>query len=180
MSDHCISIVPKISQYLNKEEKIEEILDWLVSGDIVKPEITDCTLSEAGGYAVSSGAKGISDEPENLPFDLQVNGLEIISTRHFFHTGENGIDEVVCPNCNQNILTEDDLSFVEDWYETESLVTCPLCNQDTEINDLKTKPVLGFSDLGFTFWNWPDFSNSFIAEFRRRLGSDIALVHTWI
>lgn len=68
MSDHSISIVPKKSKYYENQIKAEEILEWLISKDIVKPYHSDCILSEEKGYAVSNGARQITDYPESLPF----------------------------------------------------------------------------------------------------------------
>jgi hypothetical protein len=42
MSDYSVSIIPKQSTYPDKETKAKEILDWLVSLDIVKPTLSDC------------------------------------------------------------------------------------------------------------------------------------------
>ena len=98
MSEHSISIVPRQSSYPDKENKATEILNWLISLDIVKATLSDCILSANNGYAISNGAKNVSDDPDNLPFDYTVNGLEIITTRQIFDTGENGMDELICPN----------------------------------------------------------------------------------
>ena len=79
MSDNSISIVPRQSSYSDKEIKAKEILDWLISLDIVKPTLSDCVLSSNNGYAISDGAKLTTAEPEYLPFELGSNGLEIIT-----------------------------------------------------------------------------------------------------
>ncbi|HEY6160464.1 MAG TPA: sugar ABC transporter ATPase, partial [Bacteroidia bacterium] len=81
MSDNSITIVPKISTYAGNKTKAKEILQWLTSLDVVKPFLSDCVLSEAGGYSVSDSAKIITTEPELVPTGLGVNGLEIITRR---------------------------------------------------------------------------------------------------
>ena len=53
MSDHSISIVPKQSVYQGKEIRAKEILEWLVSLDIVKPTLSDCVLGSDNGFAIS-------------------------------------------------------------------------------------------------------------------------------
>ena len=180
MSDHSISIIPQQSNYPNNQEKAKEILDWLVSRDIVKPTISDCVLNSSKGYEISEGAKNITTYIENLPFDLTTNGLEITTIRHIFHTGENGMDECICPNCKENITSED-WSFLNDWFEQKSNdLTCPLCNVANDVHQFTFIPQWGFSDLGFTFWNWPDFKDDFLEEFQKQLGSDIHIVHTHI
>ena len=55
MSDYTISIVPKVSRYAVDEVVVNDILKWFVSKDIVKAELSDCTLGNSG-YAISDGA----------------------------------------------------------------------------------------------------------------------------
>ena len=103
MGDTSISIVPRQSVFPNRENKAQEILQWLVSIDIVRPTPTDCILSSNDGYPISEGAKFVVAEAEYLPFSLWTNGLEIITERQVFHTGQNGIERLICPNCKQDI-----------------------------------------------------------------------------
>ncbi len=105
MSD-SISIVPRQSSYPDNKVKAKEILDWLTSLDIVKPTLSDCILGPDNGYAISNGARQITNLPDELPFDHITNGLEITSKRQVFHTYGNGIDECICPNCKESIATE--------------------------------------------------------------------------
>ena len=180
MSDHSISIVPKQSAFPDKEIKAREILDWLVSLDIVKPTLSDCVLSSSDGHEISNGAKLVSTEPEFLPFNLGVNGLEIITERQVFHTGQNGMEELICPSCRQGIANED-WDFLSEWGDNNSNnLTCPLCSVTLDIHEYKFTPEWGFSDLGFTFWNWSSLTDSFITDFKQKLGCDINLVYTWI
>lgn len=180
MSDQSISIVPRQSAYQDKEIKTKEILEWLVSLDIVKPTPSDCVFGSNDGYAISEGAKIISNEPELLPFGLLINGLELITERQVFHTGQNGIEELICPNCRQDIANED-WDFLNEWGDNKSNnLTCPLCNVATNIHQFKFKPEWAFSDLGFTFWNWTSLTDRFIDDFKQRLGCDINIVYTHI
>ena len=180
MSDYSISIVPKQSNYENKEEKAKEILEWLISLDIIKPSLSDCILSSAYGYSISTGAKAVANQPEFLPFDLITNGLEIIIERQVFDTGQNGIETLICPICNQDISSED-WEFLNEWASNESdNLTCPLCNTSTDIHKYKFIPEWGFSDLGFCFWNWPQLTESFIEKFKEKLGCDVSIVYQHI
>jgi hypothetical protein len=101
MSDHSITIVPRLSNFPDNIVKANEILDWLISQDIVKPSLSDCVLSSNKGYAISEGAKSVTNLPDELPFDRGVNGLEIITKRQVFDTGESGMYECICPNCKE-------------------------------------------------------------------------------
>ncbi|TDR25830.1 TFIIB-type zinc ribbon-containing protein [Flavobacterium cheniae] len=180
MSSHSISIVPKKSVYPDSEIKAREILEWLVSKNIIKSSISDCILSSDKGYAISEGAIEIVEQSEYLPFDLIVNGLEITSKRQIFHTGQNGMDECICPNCKVNIVS-DVWDFLDDWFEHKTNnLTCSNCGNQTEINNYSFKPQWGFSNIGFTFWNWPEFKEDFIEEFQQKLGFEICIVHTHI
>ena len=180
MSDHSISIVPRLSVYPDNERKAKEILEWLVSLDIVKSTPSDCILSSNFGYAISDGAGLITSEPVSLQNHLEVNGLELITERQVFHTGQNGMDELICPSCKQNIAGED-WDFINEWSESKSNnLICPLCNIGKDIHQFTFSPEWGFSDLGFTFWNWPGLTDDFINDFQERLGCDINLVYTWI
>lgn len=180
MSDHSISIVPVISRYPDRLIKAKEILEWLISEDIVKPVLSDCVLGSGFGYAVSEGAKKVTMMPEQLPFSLITNGLEICTERTIFHTGQNGMEKCICPNCNKNIA-EEDWSFFNHWYEqiSDDLI-CPVCSTAAEIHSYRFSPEWGFSDLGFTFWNWPDLKVEFIESFRQKIGSEITVVYTHI
>ena len=180
MSDHSISIVPKLSNYPNNQQKANEILTWLVSKDIVKSELSDCILSTNKGYAISEGARQITNMPDTLPYNLITNGLEITTKRQVFDTGEHGMDECIYPNCKKNIASEDWI-FLSDWYEQKiDNLTCPLCKIATNIQQFTFLPEWGFSDLGFTFWNWPDLSEEFITEFKQKLGCKILIIYTHI
>lgn len=180
MSDHSISIVPRRSSYPENKEKANEFLKWLVSLDIVAPTPSDCILSSDNGYAISNGARNVTNHPDDLPFDFITNGLEVITERQVFHTGENGIEELICPHCNQNIPSEN-LNFLGEWCDNKSNnLTCPLCDVATDIQNFKFTPEWGFSNLGFSFWNWPELTNSFINDFKKKLGCDVNLVFTWI
>ncbi len=150
------------------------------AGLYYKPTLSDCVLSSNNGYAISNGARLVSEEPDDLPFDLTVNGLEIITGRQVFHTGESGIEELICPNCQQDIANED-WAFLNEWSDGKSNnLTCPLCNVATDIHDFEFTPQWGFSNLGFTFWNWSGLTDDFLNDFKRKLDCDINVVLTWI
>lgn len=181
MSSHSISIVPVVSNFPNKSEKKDEIVNWLISSDIIKPVLSDCILDmEKLGYAVSQGAEFVTRYPEDLPFDLISNGLEIIMEREIFSTFQNGIDTLICPTCNKNI-SDEDWTFFNEWASGQSNnLTCPNCKIGSEIHEFKCEPSWGFSDFGFTFWNWPEFKDEFINQFQQRLGCRVDVVYAHI
>lgn len=177
MSIHWITIVPKQSRYPGNKTKAIEILNWLVSIDVIKENLSDCGGSEEG-YAISEGAKHITTSPEYLPFDFKPNGLQIVVNRTIFHA--DGLDECKCSFCNKDITSEIWSSF-DNWFELKlDDVTCPNCKIKADINSYLFSPVWGFSDLGFIFWNWQEFKNEFIEEFKLRLGVDISIIYAHI
>jgi len=181
MSDSSISIVCKKSRYPKNKEKAQEILEWLVANNIVDPTVSDCTLGSENGHTVSKGAESVVEEPCFLRFGPgQINGLSIITERTIFDTGGNGIEVLICPNCKSDISRED-WDFFDPWAagETDDL-TCPSCGKSNEIHDYSFEPEWGFSNLGFTFWNWPPFTDQFIKDFKQRLDCDVNIVFSHI
>lgn len=177
MSCHSVSIVPKKSNYYNGKAKAKEILEWLVTHDIVKETLSDCALGSEG-YAISEGARKVAKFPDYLPYDSVLNGLEIVIGRQIFDAGENGLEGCICPYCKYHLEKEVDVLF-EEWFEQhKNDVTCPNCYVSSDIHDYKFLPEWGFSNLGFTFWNWSEFTEEFVTEFKNRLGCEVSLIYT--
>jgi hypothetical protein len=180
MCSHSISIVPRNSEIIQSKEKANEILEWLISIDVVKKSTSDCILGSDNGYAISEGAKRITNDIEYLPYNLITNGLEITTKRQIFNTGQGGLEKCICPNCGENIES-DFWEFLDEWFENKSNdLKCSECGNGTEINKYQIEPQWGFSNIGFTFWNWPMFKEDFINEFREKLGVDIFIIHSKI
>lgn len=180
MSDSSISIVPRVSVVPNRIEKAKNILTWLQQSRIIDKEKTNCNLGKGLGYSVAEGAAFVVKEEQFLPFRLQSRGLEVISEKRIFTTFQNGLNRLICPTCGDNIVTHN-WDFFEEWYsgETNGLV-CPECKKNSEIHDYHFSPSWGFSDLGFTFWNWPEFKEKFISEFEEKLGHEVDIVYAHI
>lgn len=178
MRDNSITIVSRQSNCPDNKQKAADILNWLVSINVVSNSISDCCLASGGGYAISDAATEVTNYPEYLPFNLNINGL-ITTDRQVFDTGGNGIEEIICPNCQKDILEEE--WSLDNWNnEVSNNMTCPVCHSDAEINSFTFTPEWGFTNLGFTFWNWPAFKDDFIHEFKQRIGTDIVLVYQHI
>lgn len=178
MSDYTISLVSSVSRYAFAEIAVDDILKWLVSKDNVKAELSECTLGNLG-YAFSDGAQYIVLEPHFLPHQLDINGMEITTECTIFNTGQNGIDRIVCPNCTENIV--DNEWDLDPWYQgfTDNLL-CPICSTESDIHQYVFEPKWGFSNLGFTFWNWPELKPEFIVELQEKLNCDLVVVGSHI
>ncbi|WP_126973951.1 hypothetical protein [Gynurincola endophyticus] len=180
MSDRSISIVPRISVFPDKEKKAGEIVKWLISLNVVNSIPTHCLLGREDGFAVAEGAKLVVEESQYLPFNIDTCGLEIITQRNVFHTGEYAMDCLICPCCKTDIVNES-WDFLGEWYSVLSdEITCPACSIRSDIHSFSFFPQWGFSDLGFTFWNWPSFKREFLNEFSNKLNVEIDVVYTHV
>ncbi len=179
MSDISTSIVPELTIYPNRFEKAKQIVEWLTDIKAIKGDKADCILSSALGYPIDSGAVVLTTEPKQLPFNLVVNGLQVVTEPSVFDAGENGLDSVICPNCKEDILAEE--WNLEGFIKSENpLLECPLCEQQSDLNSYVIEPTWGFSNLGFTFWNWTGFTDDFIKEFEQKLGCKVKVVESII
>ncbi|RZM20522.1 MAG: hypothetical protein EOO88_35935, partial [Pedobacter sp.] len=161
MSDSSLSIVARNSEYPDATSKADEILRWLISENIVEGTMSDSVLSFTQGYRIAAGAKKVIDKEFSSVFDFGTNGLELITERTIFDTGQHGMESLICPKCQLDI-SDQDWSFFDEWHERKSNnISCPLCMEPSEVHLFDFNPTWGFSNLGFTFWNWPDFEQAF-------------------
>lgn len=180
MGDTYIAIVPRISQYPDRKKKAQEILEWLVKADIVVSEKSNNTL-DGDGYSISRGASAVVSEPSELPFELTVNGMRVFTEREVVHTGQFEPETVSCPACNEDISDGGDLEFIESWASGESDdLQCPHCGHTAEIHQFEFDIQWGFSDLGFVFWNWSEFTEEFIKEFSHKLACEVDIIYAKI
>lgn len=179
MSDTSTTIVPELLNYPDRYKKAQSIVEWLVAIQAINPVKTNCVLSTDSGYPIAKGAKSLTHNPEYLPFNLLTNGLDVITERTVFDAGENGLDSFICPNCKQDIVAED-WNF-DDYFQTgNGSLICPLCNQPSDINRFIIEPGWGFSNLGFTFWNWSNLKEDFIEEFENKLQCKVKVIESRI
>jgi uncharacterized protein YbaR (Trm112 family) len=174
--NYSISVVPFIENYPNRLEKAQEIIAWLAEIKAIKKEKTICT-PHGQGYAIDEGAKKLVEFPEELPYDLQISGLEVITHSHIFTSGEKELETVLCPSCKGEIKEYFE-NQIHLWESTnEFIVQCPLCQAKHPIHAFHCEPIWGFSNLGFKFWNWTDFTYQFIEDFEHRLGCEVRIVY---
>lgn len=177
MSDFSISIVPRLSAYPEPETRAAAVLAWLVAQRIVAAPPSDCLLGPQQGYAPGPGAAAVVQEPRRLPWRLQTNGLELTTERRIFDSGGNDVEAVICPRCRTDIK-EYDWDFLAPWAEGEAdELCCPHCGAASSVHAYRFVPAWGFSNLGFTFWNWPAFTEAFLADFGAQLGCAVEVVH---
>lgn len=179
MSDHSISLVPKTSIFPNRYQMTGTILEWLFERDIIEARRSDCILNRKGGYRGSVGLTSVVQNSEalNTLWSRQTFGLEIVKEKNVFDTGENGLKNISCPNCNWKYDIEA-FDIISVWWETRKTgVVCTGCGKIYDINEYLFTPQWAFSNLGFKFWNFPTFTLKFIEEFQYMLGYEIVVVN---
>ncbi len=202
MSDYFQAIVPR-KTYPDPVAKAAEILDWLITQGIIKAELTDCVLGSEGGFPPGEKYASVVQEVWNTGWvRLITNGLEVITERCYFDGYSLSAPYVAqCHHCQGNLyegmdheaihedrweesLTEllrQRLTLVDkaigDWLEGgEGAISCPICGQTSLITQFDFETPIGLSNIGFKFWNWPEFKEEFIQAFEARLGSEITLI----
>lgn len=194
MSDNYITISP-VKEVENPKELSLKIIKWLQSNQIIENELSDCIMTmESKGYKPGSKHTDAVGYDENI-LRLKVCGLEIKTEREVFNAGAfTAMTKLECPTCNKNRFegitpqdffmdncTEDQLNrfhtvFPEfdKWTNNEKAsLSCPHCSTESNLADYKTDNSIAFSNLGFTFWNWPDLKEEFLMELKNEVGTDI-------
>lgn len=175
MSDFTLTLVPAVADSPAPQQQAAAVLHWLIATQVVSPVATDCTLGPQLGYPPATGAAAVNTLPHLLPFDLAINGLEILIGRQVFDSGRLELTLVRCPTCQANIVHEE--WDVGPWANQESdLLTCPQCGSAAAIRAYTFEPAWGFSNLGFRFWNWPPFTAQFLEQVSRIIGQPLTVV----
>jgi hypothetical protein len=178
MSDSFISIVPQNVEKTQVKSIADKVINHLVQKGIIKKKLTDCTLGEPG-HAPGDNFREALDG-DDYGFDkLRTNGLEVITQRHVFHNGGNGLDEIIYPNCCANIIESDWGDKLGEWVNetVEDKITCSQCNATHSVTEYKFEPTWAFGNLGFTFWNWPDLNKGIISEVEDIAGSKVIVIY---
>jgi hypothetical protein len=183
MSDHYISIVPAVLEITDTNSKAIAIRNRLIEEGIIHDTLENCTLSTSGYRPGRYFKKVLTDDEDNVHFlSLAVNGVEFAERRTVFHSGGNGIDEVVCPFCENNIIESNWADIADDWVNGgDGVLSCSFCNRKAPLSSYffgteKTFPW-AFSNFGITFWNWsPSFKTDFIDEIKSMIGTEVIIV----
>jgi len=128
--------------------------------------------------------------PDETPPARWPNGVEVHTTKTVFYPVQGAVRPVACTGCGYRMALEDPATgeptacwepfsdALDRWWAGESAaVTCPRCQQASGLNDWHWQgdwPIaVGF--LGFSFWNWPALSQSFISQIGTRLGHRVVV-----
>ncbi|MDX2136112.1 MAG: hypothetical protein SFV52_15110 [Saprospiraceae bacterium] len=189
MSDHLISLVPHKLEFDNPHEVAQTLTAYLIARKYISATMKNNILSGRYGFEPGEHYREmlVDHDALNQVTRLGLNGVEIISTRTIFHGGGNGIDEVLCPACQQNNLDATWGAVADDWYKGggNGRLTCIHCEEEALISDYlfraDTDFRWAFSNVGISFYNWPpDFRQEFVAELVKMVGVPIITVYTHI
>lgn len=166
------------------------VVSWLTREGIIAAEPADCVLGAELGYPPGPCYTVAVTEPDELLLRLWTNGVEVSTSRTVFSPAQGALGSVVCPLCGQTVdLNDPATGQITPLWELFSdafgawmdggpgEVRCTRCSQVARLNDWRwtNEPfVAGF--LGFTFWNWPLLSESFIAQVASHLGHRVVVV----
>ena len=176
MGDHIQSFIRTDIADDEAPARAEDVRRWLVEEGILLDTQTDCVLGAPTGNppgpnwrsAVQDGALG-----GDRFLGLWTNGAEI-------RGGERNVDGCqgdlfgICPSCQTSQAFTDDFGrAMGAWVnkEGDSVVACAVCGVRSDITAW-TFTCVALSVLSVTFWNWPQFSASFVSDLTDRLGGD--------
>ncbi|MHA6494235.1 sugar ABC transporter ATPase [Pseudomonas borbori] len=179
MSEQQAIIVPQISSFPGHEARARVVVRWLVQQNIIEPQLSTCGRTfKQMGHAIAPGARAVVEQPQLLPFNQPVNGLEIVYKRCIFTPTSGFLEEAGCPQCRQEV-GEALFDSLEEWMPGHSdNFSCPQCGHEDDINGFLFLQPCGFSNLGFIFNNWAQasFKPAFLDEFAARLGYPVSVV----
>jgi len=174
MSIYTISIVPKQLVYHgDRFAKSKEIVQWLIDENVIDSAVR--ADSAWGEYQYRSGIlKYCQPSPWCHP-NRGGYGMSVITEKTVFD--RLGFDKATCSHCGFSMNEYVFYKIVGSWWENAGEVPCPGCAKGLSIMDVIVEPAWGFSDLGFTFWEAPDFTQEFYAKFEKRLESKLWIVY---
>jgi hypothetical protein len=188
MGDHFQSIVDLDATPADASALAGRAVQWLVREGVILAERTDCVLgSPLGNPPGAHWTKAVA-EPDWKPTD----GLKVETGRTVFHGGQGDAQYATCPACanRTDFYTEswDDIEgawepfgeAINAWHKTgDATVACQHCGLASDLRAWTwADEYFAFAYLGFEFWNWPEFSPAFLADFARVLDGH-RLVRVW-
>lgn len=148
------------------ELSVRVVNEFRKRGIITGTATEDCVL---GGIGFPVGPQ-VSDlyrlaEREGPFWTLISSGVEVRTERGFNMWALGPVFEGFnCPKCRSEVDALEDKFGLGDalnnWLDntaTEADLICPQCNRKSPLTKWECSPPLAFSNLAFTFWNWPPF-----------------------
>jgi hypothetical protein len=166
MGERFVMLVDADVEIDEAEEVAERVLCRFRKLGLITGEANpDCVLGGVGyhpGPAVSEVYQ--PGEDEFRFWELRSCGVQAQVGREFNYwaLGPCCVG-TACPKCNTEFEPDDDrlddrLFEASGNWVTQSgpvLVSCPICGSEVPVTEWACKPPLGFGNLSFTFWGWP-------------------------
>jgi hypothetical protein len=166
------------------------VVNWLATTGIIAGDPVGSTLGTRPCYPPGPHYAAAVTSPDDTLAGLRANGVEVHTTRTVFHPVQGEMGPVACPRCGQVVVLEDPATgeLTDNWATFSdalgqwhaggpALAACPHCRRASGVNDwqwIGDWPIaVGF--LGFTFWNWPVLSASFVTQVEARLGHRVVV-----
>ncbi len=190
MSDSVEWIVDTEATLEEAPALAQRVLAWLVEQHIVqaRPAPDQTALGGAPLHLPADGAE---------PWSIQVMGtlgcgLQIATERTVFHTGDNGLDALQCPQC-KTVHPRETVAWseaVNGWFIGEDdRLACPTCETAASVTNWvfavedrdgwSFEFDWGFGQLAFGFSNWV-IRPELVSEIGHLLGHRVKLVHEHI
>lgn len=166
----------------------ERMVDWMVAEGLITRELSSVLVysphADEGYLPGPDWARAVADasDPTWLPGPVAV----VVGRNH--HVGGQGEDEAeyaVCPRCGTRTVIinypEEFRPDPEVWQPFEDGIAawkatgqgsapCSACGASAPVTEWGWDSGFAVGALAFDFWNWPSLSETFRAEFGRRLG----------
>ncbi|HEY9371678.1 hypothetical protein [Streptomyces sp.] len=184
MGDYFQTIVDTEATEAEAPELAARIVAWLVAEGMIEAELSEGWTLGAPGHKPLPGAKAAAKG--RTKFDESWGGLEVTAgKRTSFDSGQyTQPEQARCPQCRGTTefvdeeweenpeLWEPFADALADWEKGgEGLVACAACVAESPVNRWHWRSEsLVPGCLGFTFWGWPELTETFREEFARRLG----------
>lgn len=160
-----------------------KVKTWLITREVVSA-VSSPERTYGGGELLMRGPCAAKWDACEIGTISSLCGLEVVTKRKVFHTGDNGIQALQCTDCggkhDPDVIPWSDA--VGAWFSGEGsdVMRCPACDAQRSIVDWRfLNCEWGFGNLGFGFWNWP-ISERLAQELSVLLGHRCRLVHEHI
>ena len=180
MGEYLQTIVDRDASASEAVYLANKVHRWLVKKGIVSSSSNENTSDPFHGFP--PGPKADLAFQISHPDVVQVqpdNVMSIVTEKTVFYSMA-GWSELICQNCFHRFKQNDAcLEAVGAWYSgmAERNLACPSCKHLQAIENWEHDPAWGFGYLGFTFWNWPWLSDSFIQEVAKFLDHRVVRVY---
>lgn len=134
-----------------------KVWDWLIAQEIILPRLA-AERSLKDGELWQRGWADRWDDDLTFHPRPSLSGLEIVKGRRVFDAGGNGLDALVCPQCEER-HDPDTLEWsdaIGAWYlgNDASPLRCAGCLTAHPIVEWAFDVPWALGNLGFGFWNW--------------------------